>query len=192
MIRNAFETSICGTVMTAVCGIALLALIGCGESVHRGPESVAASGGHDKALKEILVILDDCNAALASITDGASAAAARPKIDDAVRRIQQAGANLETLGESSEADKKRMEAEYRGALDKRMATFMTEAERVKRTAGVALLPAGGGTKSKTFTGRKRGQSLTDKYKRVLKALDKKIKAKLKPRVRCPSTGGIRG
>ena len=29
-LRNAFETSICGTVMTAVCGIALLALIGCG------------------------------------------------------------------------------------------------------------------------------------------------------------------
>jgi hypothetical protein len=166
------------TISVLVFAVAVLGVSGCGQK--EAEQKAVVSGAQEAALKKITAALDDCNALLASMKSSEDVAVPRPKLDEALAKLDAAGADLEALPDPSQEQQKLIEDQYGPELDKRFTKFATEVNRLLPAPEMATKAAG-------------GTGFMGKYKKVLKVVNKKIEKKLgTSRVRTTAVCGIRG
>lgn len=172
------------TISVLVFAVAVLGVSGCGQK--EAEQKAAVSDAQEAALKKITAALDDCNALLASMKSSEDVAVPRPKLDEALAKLDAAGTELEALPDPSQEQQKLIEDQYGPELGARFSKFATEVNRLLPAPEMANKGTGAVMK------RKEDTSLMGKYKKVLKVVNKKIEKKLGSKVRVTAVCGVRG
>jgi cytochrome c556 len=105
-----------------------------------GVGALAAAAGeesaHEQALKQMIRALDKLTTTLSGIKDAETAQAARPELRKAVEGWTATKKKLEELPPPGNAEKDRLQKEYKGKVDEATKKLFTEIGRVR------MFPAG--------------------------------------------------
>lgn len=99
--------------------LSLMPLSGCGSS-----------DPHEQAIVEMIDTMEEMSGILATVTDEASAEAAKPKLEAVSKRMQASKDNMEKIGKPDKAKEEALKEKYEERMKEVMGKMMKESMRV--------------------------------------------------------------